>query len=147
MLSDAPVSSYGSSLKLALSGVDLIGWSLYKPFSGTNYDDVKNNQQDAAADLRNYLDDMGLKNISMTIFEFGVRNRFWPSNWDSALTDLCDQSTAYHAWIELLQKEETSVKSFFTFWFDSFDPRYTTFHAILDYKENYKIHPNLSQCT
>ena len=122
-------------LREAFVPVDLIGWSLYRPFMGSTVSTVMWEQKKFAKDLRKSLDFLGLTKTPQAILEFGVNHKLHPSDWNEDNLSREDQALAYEAWLQLLMKSDVPVSTVFTFWFGSSDPR----GAIPDKLKNYKL--------
>jgi hypothetical protein len=108
----------------ALAELDMVGWSLYRPFIGVTQGFVKWEQKEHVKDLRRWMDGHSLKGKPLAIFEFGVTQRLLPSDWNKNHFSKADQRNAYLSWIDLLQTPGGSdVVGPFTFWFGMDDPR------------------------
>ena len=127
----------------ALVELDVIGWSLYRPFYGVNPHSVLEQQKREAARIKQFMKKMNLTRQKMAVFEFGVTRRENPYNWNGANIRLSDQARAYQSWLKLLQTGNTPVEVVFSFWFQHFDPRRSSKQALLDYKSGQKVRYNL----
>lgn len=118
-----------------LSGLSLVGWSLYRPYGGFTPEFVKYEQKKSVMDLRSFLDGIGLSTIPMAILEYGVTMRVMPSAWNPKMLSREDQRRAYRAWLELLSEPDIPLDGVFSFWFGMLDPRATVAADLLKYME------------
>jgi hypothetical protein len=122
-----------ADLSSLLQELDLVGWSLYRPYWGHGFKGVKRAQLANAMRLRRFMNRMKLESKPMAIFEFGVSNNWRPSSWDIGKRSLKDQKLAYLAWLSLLKEHKTPVTTIFSFWFGHFDPRHVIENELLEY--------------
>lgn len=121
----------------ALRGLSVVGWSLYKPFLGFTKGLIKWEQKEYAKQLRRFINDVGRPDLPIAIFEYGVNNKFHPSDWNQANLAVDQQRLAYRGWIEMLASGETPVTAAFTFWWGIWDPRTTAEKELVEYAKNW----------
>jgi hypothetical protein len=123
-------------LQSFLSEMDLIGWSMYRPYWGFCLKGVRRSQLANSRKLRRFMNKLNLENIPMAVFEFGVANKWRPAAWGIDKRNLKDQRRAYLAWLSLLEDDKSPVTTMFSFWFGHFDPRFVVSDELAEYRLN-----------
>jgi hypothetical protein len=118
-------SETAEGFRAFFSQLDLIGVSLYEPFQGEDVERLKKEQLAKFLEFLTRMKDFVEPDARWAVLEFGVNNRHRPSSWHKESMNIQDQSNAYRAWLDLLNRKTLPTMDYYSFWVGKVDPRHS----------------------